>query len=250
LTEAGAGFIARSIAGSLVGFVLGWVCKAGDLLEPFVISFLYAAEDRTRAFVVLWFGIGPTNKIMFAAMLVFFMVFFTTYQGTRQVDRDLVENALLLGASRWAAWTKIAVPYSAVWVFTGIRIGLPYALIGAVVGEFVAADSGVGFRVKEATSFFNTASVFAGADGHQPDAVGRFEPESSAACCAGRPRTYSRMWRLRHDHRRVLLGSADAAFAIRHARAATSIMIAVSSTTLVYGGLRDGAWCGPARERH
>jgi NitT/TauT family transport system permease protein len=70
LTEAGAGFIARSIAGSLVGFVLGWVCKAADLLEPFVISFLYAAEDRTRAFVVLWFGIGPTNKIMFAAMLV------------------------------------------------------------------------------------------------------------------------------------------------------------------------------------
>ena len=89
----------------------------------------------------------------------------------------VLENARLLGASRWAAWTKIAVPYSAVWVFTGIRIGLPYALIGAVVGEFVAANSGVGFRVKEATSFFNTASVFAGADGHQPDAVGRFEPE-------------------------------------------------------------------------
>ncbi len=111
---------------------------------------------------MLWFGIGPTNKIMFAAMLVFFMVFFTTYQGTRQVDRDLVENARLLGASRWAIWTKIAVPYSAVWVFTGIRIGLPYALIGAIVGEFVAADSGVGFRIKEATSFFNTASVFAG----------------------------------------------------------------------------------------
>ena len=61
-----------------------------------------------------------------------------------------------------AIWTKIAIPYAAVWVFTGIRIGLPYALIGAIVGEFVAADSGVGFRIKEATSFFDTASVFAG----------------------------------------------------------------------------------------
>jgi NitT/TauT family transport system permease protein len=162
LTEAGAGFVAGSIAGGLVGFVLGWVRKAGDLLEPFVISFYTLPKIALAPLFVLWFGIGPTNKIMFAAMLVFFMVFFTTYQGTRQVDRDLVENARLLGASRWAIWTKIAVPYSAVWVFTGIRIGLPYALIGAIVGEFVAADSGVGFRIKEATSFFNTASVFAG----------------------------------------------------------------------------------------
>jgi sulfonate transport system permease protein len=162
LTEAGVGFIAGSIAGGLVGFVLGWVRKAGDLLEPFVISLYTLPKIALAPLFVLWFGIGPTNKIMFAAMLVFFMVFFTTYQGTRQVDRDLVENARLLGASRWAIWTKIAVPYSAVWVFTGIRIGLPYALIGAIVGEFVAADSGVGFRIKEATSFFNTASVFAG----------------------------------------------------------------------------------------
>jgi NitT/TauT family transport system permease protein len=95
-------------------------------------------------------------------MLVFFMVFFTTYQGTRQVDRDLVENARLLGANRWAVWTKIAIPYASIWVFTGVRIGLPYALIGAIVGEFVAAEAGVGFRIKEATSYFDTGSVFAG----------------------------------------------------------------------------------------
>jgi NitT/TauT family transport system permease protein len=162
LTEAGLGFIIGSAAGGLVGFVLGWVRKLGDLLEPFVLSLYTLPKIALAPLFVLWFGIGATNKIMFAAMLVFFMVFFTTYQGTRQVDRDLVENARLLGASRWGIWTKIAIPYSAVWVFTGLRIGLPYALIGAIVGEFVAAEAGVGFRIKEATSFFNTASVFAG----------------------------------------------------------------------------------------
>jgi NitT/TauT family transport system permease protein len=78
------------------------------------------------------------------------------------VDRELVENARLLGASNFGIWTKIAIPYSAVWVFTGIRIGLPYSLIGAIVGEFVAAEAGVGFRIKESTAFFNTAGVFAG----------------------------------------------------------------------------------------
>ena len=162
LMEAAVGFIVGSMAGGMVGFILGWVRRLGDLLEPFVISLYTLPKIALAPLFVLWFGIGSINKIMFAAMLVFFMVFFTTYQGTRQVDRDLVENARLLGASRWDIWTKIAIPYSAVWVFTGIRIGLPYALIGAIVGEFVAADAGVGFRIKEATSFFNTASVFAG----------------------------------------------------------------------------------------
>jgi NitT/TauT family transport system permease protein len=162
LTEAGVGFVIGSAAGGLTGFVLGWVRRLGDLLEPFVLSLYTLPKIALAPLFVLWFGIGATNKIMFSAMLVFFMVFFTTYQGVRQVDRELVENARMLGASRWGIWTKIAVPYSAVWVFTGLRIGLPYALIGAIVGEFVAAEAGVGFRIKEATSFFNTAAVFAG----------------------------------------------------------------------------------------
>jgi NitT/TauT family transport system permease protein len=162
LTEAGVGFVFGSIAGGIVGFVLGWVRRLGDLFEPFILSLYTLPKIALAPLFVLWFGIGATNKIMFSAMLVFFMVFFTTFQGTRQVDHDLVENARLLGANRWNIWTKIALPYSAVWMFTGIRIGLPYALIGAIVGEFVAADAGVGFRIKEATSYFNTAAVFAG----------------------------------------------------------------------------------------
>ena len=162
LTEAGLGFVIGSVVGGLVGFFLGWVRRMGDLLEPFILSIYTIPKIALAPLFVLWFGIGVFNKVMFAGMLVFFMVFFTTYQGARQVDRDLVENAQLMGADRWAIWTKIAIPYAAVWVFTGIRIGLPYALIGAIVGEFVAAESGVGFRIKEATSFFNTSAVFAG----------------------------------------------------------------------------------------
>jgi NitT/TauT family transport system permease protein len=73
-----------------------------------------------------------------------------------------VANAVLLGANRHQIWTKIAIPFAAVWIFTGLRIGLPYALIGAIVGEFVASSAGVGYRIKEATSFFDTAAVFAG----------------------------------------------------------------------------------------
>lgn len=162
LTAAGLGFMIGSVVGGLTGFVLGWVKRLGDLFEPFILSLYTLPKIALAPLFVLWFGIGLTNKVMFAGLLVFFMVFFTTYQGTRQVDRDLVENARLMGAQKWDVWTKIAIPYSAVWVLTGVRIGLPYALIGAIVAEFIAASAGVGYRIKEATSFFNTAAVFAG----------------------------------------------------------------------------------------
>jgi NitT/TauT family transport system permease protein len=162
LFEAGIGFVLGSIGGGVVGFVLGWVRKLGDIFEPFVLSIYTLPKIALAPLFVLWFGIGPLNKVMFSALLVFFMVFFTTFQGIRQVDLDLVANARLLGARRVDIWTKIAIPYSAVWVFTGLRISLPYALIGTIVGEFIAAQAGVGFRIKEATTYFNTAEVFAG----------------------------------------------------------------------------------------
>ncbi len=162
MLEAGFGFALGASAGAVVGFVFGWFRTLGDLFEPFVLSFYTLPKIALAPLFVLWFGIGTVNKVMFAALLVFFMIFFTTFQGTRQVDADLIANARLMGASRFATWTKIAVPFSAVWVFTGLRIGLPYSLIGAIVGEFVAAQQGVGYRIKEATSMFDTATVFAG----------------------------------------------------------------------------------------
>lgn len=162
LLEAGCGFALGAFFGALVGFVFGWFRGLGDLFEPFILSFYTLPKIALAPLFVLWFGIGTMNKVMFAALLVFFMIFFTTFQGTRQVDPELIANARLMGASRFATWTKIAVPFSAVWVFTGLRIGLPYSLIGAIVGEFVAAQRGVGYRIKEATSTFDTATVFAG----------------------------------------------------------------------------------------
>ena len=162
LFEAAGGFVLGAFVGSTIGFILGWVRRLGDFLEPFVLALYTIPKIALAPLFVLWFGIGPINKVMFSGLMVALMVFITSFQGVRQVDRDLVANAVLLGARPVHTWTKIALPYAAVWIFTGLRIGLPYALIGAIVGEFVASNKGVGYRIKEATSYFDTSAVFAG----------------------------------------------------------------------------------------
>lgn len=162
LTEAGIGFVVGSLVGAAFGFAIGWNTKLGEVLEPFVLALYTLPKIALAPLFVLWFGIGLLNKIMFAGLMVFFMVFFNSFQGARQVDRKLVDNARLLGASRPQIWRTIALPHASVWLFSGLRLGLPYAVIGAVVGEFVAAQEGVGYRIKEATAFYDTAAVFAG----------------------------------------------------------------------------------------
>lgn len=162
LGEALVGFVIGALLGSIVGFALGWTRPVGDVLEPLILSFYTLPKIALAPLFVLWFGIGATTKVMFAALLVFFLTFFTTFQGTRNVDMELVENARVMGASRVDTWRKIAIPYSAIWMFTGLRIALPYAIIGAVVGEFIASQAGIGFRIQRSAELYDTSGVFAG----------------------------------------------------------------------------------------
>jgi NitT/TauT family transport system permease protein len=156
------GFAMGSVLGALLGFVLGWLRSVGTLLEPFIIAAYSIPLITLAPLFVIFFGIGLFSKAAFAALLVFFMVFFTTFQGVRQVDRDLLSVAQVLGANRRQSMLKIVIPHSLVWVFSGLKMGLPFALIGAVVGEFMAATEGLGYLVKNASSDLDTSGVFAG----------------------------------------------------------------------------------------
>lgn len=162
LLETISGFVIGASLGAVVGFALGWWPRVGDVLQPVILPFYALPKTALAPLFVLWFGVGILTKTMFAALLVFFLVFFTTYQGTRKVDRDLVVIARVLGARRVDTWRTIALPSAAVWVFSGLRIGLPYAFRGAIVGEFIAASEGVGFLIRLSGARFNTAGVLAG----------------------------------------------------------------------------------------
>ena len=162
LEEAVIGYVIGSIAGAVVGFVLGRIEFVGKLLDPIVLALYAVPKIALAPLFVLWLGIGIVTKISVAALLVFFLVFYNTYAGTKQIDERLCDQARLMGAGRWDVMSKLVMPQAAAWCFVGLRIALPYSLTGAVVGEFISSTEGIGYQINNATATFDTAGVFAG----------------------------------------------------------------------------------------
>lgn len=160
-TEAIAGFILGGGAGFVVGLMLGRQPVLADVLDPFLTAFYSLPKVALAPLFVLWFGIGIEMKIVLAATIVFFLVFLNTYSGVRQVSREQLTILRLMGASEWQTMRMVVIPAAVSWVFTGLRLSVPYALIGAIVGEMIASNRGLGFVLSDAAGQFNTASVFA-----------------------------------------------------------------------------------------
>lgn len=110
---------------------------------------------------ILWFGIGLSMKVILTAAVVFFLVFLNTYSGVRNVSREQLTILRLMGANERDLLGMVVLPSALTWVFTGLRLSVPYALIGALVGEIIAANRGLGYLLSDAASQFDTAGVFA-----------------------------------------------------------------------------------------
>ncbi|MBB4895786.1 NitT/TauT family transport system permease protein [Streptomyces olivoverticillatus] len=161
LYEALLGWVIGVTGGVLLGIVLGRVRFLADVLGPF-IKILNALPRIVLApiFLIL-FGLGTVSKVASAVVLVFFPVFFNAFQGAREVDRNLVANARILGASDRRVTLQVVIPSATSWIFTSLHISFGFALIGAIVGEYIGADKGIGLLVMDAQSSFNAAGVFA-----------------------------------------------------------------------------------------
>lgn len=160
-TEAFAGFILGALAGMVLGAALGRARGLAELLNPFIIAFYSIPKVALAPLFIIWFGIGMEMKVVLTATIVFFLVFLNTYTGVRGVSRELTTILQLMGASEAQLIRKVILPSAVVWVFTGLRLSVPYAVIGAIVGEIIASNRGLGYLLSHASSQFNTAAVFA-----------------------------------------------------------------------------------------
>jgi NitT/TauT family transport system permease protein len=162
LQEAVIGFVIGSLAGVVLGILLGRARFAADVAAPFIKAANAVPRIVLASLFVIWFGLGLTSKVATAVVLVFFAVFFNAFQGAREVDRNLVDNARILGASRRQVLTSIVVPSATSWIFASLHAAFGFALIGAVVGEYAGADKGLGLLIANAQGTFDAAGIYAG----------------------------------------------------------------------------------------
>jgi NitT/TauT family transport system permease protein len=155
------GFFVGAVGGVVLGIWLGVSPFTSRLLSPYLNALNALPKVALAPLFVLWFGLGLESKIALAAVLVMFLVFLNTYAGVREVDQDLIDGARLMKATRTQLIGKVIIPSAMSWVFAGLKISVPYALIGAVLGEMIAANRGLGYLVQFSGSQFDSAGVFA-----------------------------------------------------------------------------------------
>ncbi|EWT07325.1 ABC transporter permease [Intrasporangium chromatireducens Q5-1] len=161
LTEMALGLFFGALGGVVFGFVLGRVKWLAELIDPLVTAVYSLPKIALAPLFILWFGVDLLSKVVLTAVVCFFLVFYNTYAGVRAVDDDLVDVVRVMGGQRSDLLLKVVLPSSATWIYTGLRLAVPYALIGAVVGEIVASNKGLGYLLAHAAGTFNTSATFA-----------------------------------------------------------------------------------------
>ena len=162
MQETVGGFVAGSILGIIFGVALGRSALLADVLGPYIKGFNAIPRVVVGALFAVALGLDIRAKIATAAVLVFFVVFFNAFQGVREVDRNLIANARILGASDRQLTTEILIPSALSWIVASLHTSFGLALVGAVVGELFGATQGLGELIYSAKNNFDTAGVFAG----------------------------------------------------------------------------------------
>ena len=162
LTATVLGYIVGSLAAIAIAWPLGLMDRAYRVTEPyFLIAYAVPATAMGPVFI-LWFGLGLTPKVLLAAYFVFFIVFVNTVTGNQQVPPGLMNVTRVMGASRTQLLRTVIFPSAVPYILAALRITLPAAMIGAVVGEFIASNRGLGYLTRAAAAEYSTAGVIAG----------------------------------------------------------------------------------------
>jgi NitT/TauT family transport system permease protein len=156
------GYVIGVSGGILAGYALGRSPRLASIFEPYVMAFYGVPKIALAPLFIIWFGIGIWSKIALASIMVFFLVFYNVYSGVRAVDRELVNLTLVMGANQRQLTYHVYFPAAAPYVMLGMRMAVPYSVIGVIVGEFTSSTQGLGLFIHEASSTYDPAGVFAG----------------------------------------------------------------------------------------
>jgi len=161
MEEALLGFAIGVVAGIVCGIALGRIPMLSKVFGPYIKIMNSIPRIVLGSIFIVWLGLGLSSKVALAIVLVFFAVFFNAYQGTREVDRNLIANARILGASGRQVTTQVVLPSALTWIIASLHVSFAFARIGAIVGEFHGAQKALGLLIRKAQDTFNPNAVFA-----------------------------------------------------------------------------------------
>jgi NitT/TauT family transport system permease protein len=162
LEESLLGLIAGALMGISLGFSLGRSPMLASIFDPYIKMLNAVPRVVLAPLFLLWFGLGIWSKVALAVTLVFFVMFFNTYQGVRDADRVLIDNVRMLGATERQLVRHVLIPSALTWIFSSLQTSLGFAMVGAVVGEYLGSTRGLGYVISQAEGTFDTTGVFAG----------------------------------------------------------------------------------------
>jgi len=152
--------------GVALGIAFGFLLARSDLLAKVFSPYLAMLNALPRVVLapifVLWFGLGANSKIALGVSLVFFIVFYNTFQGVREADRQVIDKARMLGASEWQVVRYVQFPSAMTWILSSLHTSVGFALAGVVVAEYLGSTKGIGYLVSFAEGTFDSTGVFAG----------------------------------------------------------------------------------------
>jgi len=162
LLEAALAFVIGGLFGVLFGLVLARVELLAAIFDPYIRIFNALPRVILAPIFLLWFGLGIGSKVALGVSLVFFVVFFNTFQGVREVDPVILNNARMLRATDRQLLRYVYLPSALSWIFSSLHTSIGFALVGAVIGEYMGAAQGMGYLVAQAQGVFDTTGVMAG----------------------------------------------------------------------------------------
>jgi NitT/TauT family transport system permease protein len=156
------GFAIGCAIGFSLGLLFGRFTLLAEVFDPYITAIYSIPKIALAPLFIIWFGIGIESKVAVSAAIVFFVIFLNTYSGVREVNPLYVHVTRIMGGGEADVLRHVIVPSAASWVITGLKVSVPYALVGTVIGEFMSSNRGIGFLINQATGLFNTTSVYAG----------------------------------------------------------------------------------------
>lgn len=155
------GFLIGSGAGIVCGIALGRNRFLADIFSVYIKIANSIPRVVLGSIFIISLGLGMASKVALAVVMVFFVVFANAFQGVREADRAMIANAQILGASQWQLTTTVVIPSAMSWILASLHVSFGFALVGAVVGEFLGSKQGIGLLIATAQGAFNANGVFA-----------------------------------------------------------------------------------------